>query len=91
MCRGLHHTTAFAAVAGDQLALLRIETLVLRDDPLVETPLAQGLAFGLFGCRWLPELQNIRHGTRLPGLVKSHPFEPGFHPLDERLGLVGTH
>ena len=83
MRRGLHHTTTLTTVAGHQPALLRIETFILRDDPLVETPFAQGLAFGLFGCRWLPELQNVRHGTRLPGLVKSHPFEPGFHPLDE--------
>ena len=89
-CR-LQFTAAFATVTGHQPALLRIEMFILRDDPLVKTACTQGLAFGFFGRRWLPELDNVSHGTPFTGLIQSHPFEPGFDPLDKRLGLIGTH
>jgi hypothetical protein len=57
----------------------------------VKTPLTQGLAFGFLGCRWLPELDYVRHGTPFTDLIQTHPFEPGFDPLDKRLGFIGTH
>ena len=80
---GLHNATALAAVAGHQPALLRIETFILCNNPLVKPPFTEGLAAGFFGRRWLPERDNVSHVTPCLILVQTYSFEPGFHSLDK--------
>ena len=83
MRRHLQFTAAFATVTGHQPALLRIETFILCNDPLVKPPLTEGLAAGFFGRRWLPERDNVSHVTPCLILVQTYSFEPGFHSLDK--------
>ncbi len=55
------NTAAFTAIARYQPPLLRIETLVLQDNPLVKTPFAQGLAFSLCRGLWFFEAEDVSH------------------------------
>ena len=61
MCLGLYCITATATIYRYQAALPGIKLLVLRDHPLVEATLAEGLAARLFGGTRLPELNNVCH------------------------------
>ena len=56
-----HGITATATIYRYQAALPGIKLLVLRDHPLVEATLAEGLATRLFGGTRLPELNNVCH------------------------------
>ena len=53
--------TATATIYRYQAALPGIKLLVLRDYPLVEATLAEGLAARFFRGAWLPELNNVGH------------------------------
>jgi hypothetical protein len=61
MCLGLYCITATATIYRYQATLPGIKLLVLRDCPLVEAMLAEGLAARLFGGTRLPELNNVCH------------------------------
>ena len=72
MCGGFLYDTALTTIVCHQPPLLRIETLVLRDYPLVKTPPAQGLAFSLLGGLRLFKLNDVRHG-KTGGLRTARP------------------
>ena len=72
MCGGFLYATALTAIVCHQSPLLRIETFILGDSPLVKTPPAQGLAFSLLGGLRLFKLNNVRHG-KTGGLRTARP------------------
>jgi len=62
MCGGFLYTTALTTIVRHQSPLLRIETFILGDSPLVKTPPAQSLAFSLVGGLRLFKLNDVCHG-----------------------------
>jgi hypothetical protein len=72
MCGGFLYATALATIVCHQPPLLRIETFILRNDPLVKTPPAQGLAFSLLGGLRLFKLNNVCH-DKTGGLRTARP------------------
>ena len=72
MCGGFLYATALATIVCHQPPLLRIETFILRNYPLVKTPPAQGLAFSLLGGLRLFKLNDVRHG-KTGGLRTARP------------------
>jgi hypothetical protein len=57
----LYCITATATIYRYQAALSGIKLLVLRDYPLMEATLAEGIAARLLGCTRLLELDNVGH------------------------------